>query len=185
MDRYLIDATTSNYNANPAASGLQKVESVTLAAGAPAKRVFTLQPNAVSLVVYTPLPLTFETEDLTTTASGGTATDITDVDASGGKLNKFAGTGAGGKVNYTVRVPGADTYTMALRVKKTPDRGIVRVTVDGADAGTVDAGSTGYSFATVGLGDRALTKGDHTVSLTLTGTSTGGWTIGADCLTLD
>jgi hypothetical protein len=73
MDRYLVDATTSNYNADPAASALQKVESVTLAAGASAKRVFTLQPNAVSLIVYTPLPLKYETEDLTTTATGGTA----------------------------------------------------------------------------------------------------------------
>jgi hypothetical protein len=184
MDRYLVDATTSNYNAAPAASALQKVESVTLAAGASAKRVFTLQPNAVSLVVYTPLPLKFETEDLTTTATAGTATDITDADASGGKLNKFAGTGVGGKVSYTVRAPATGTYALALRVKKTPDRGIFQVTVDGADAGTVDAGSTGYSFVTTELGSRSLTAGNHTVSFTLTGTSTGGWTIGVDYLTL-
>lgn len=182
MDRYLVDAVTSNYNANPATSALQRVESVTL--GASAKRVFTLQPNAVSLLVYTPLPLTLQAEDLPTTATGGTATDITDADADGGKLNKFAGTGVGGRVSYTVRVPAAGTYPLALRVKKTPDRGIVDVTVDGADAGTVDAGSTGYSFATVGLGTRTLTKGDHTVSLTLTGTATGGWTIGVDSVTL-
>ncbi len=185
MDRYLVDATTSNYNANPAASALQKVESVTLAAGASAKRVFTLQPNAVSLVVYTPLPLRYETEDLTTTASGGTATDIADADAGGGKLNKFASTGVGGKVSYTIRVPAADTYALTLRVKKTPDRGIFQVAVDGTDVGTVDAGSTGYSYVTTSLQDRSLATGDHTVSFTLTGTSTGGWTIGVDYLTLD
>jgi hypothetical protein len=185
MDRYLVDATTSNYNANPAASALQKVESVTLAAGASAKRVFTLQSNAVSLVVYTPLPLKYESEDLTTTATGGTATDIADADASGGKLNKFAGTGVGGKVGYTVKVPVKDTYTLALRVKKTPDRGIVKVAVDGTTVGTVDAGSTGYSFETFSLGDVSLAAGDHTVSFTLTGTSTGGWTVGVDYLTLD
>lgn len=184
MDRYLVDATTSNYNANPAASALQEVESVTLAAGASAKRVFTLRPNAVSLVVYSPLPLKYETEDLTTTASGGTATDIADADASGGKLNKFVGTGVGGKVSYRVGVPAAGTYALALRVKKTPDRGIVTVAVDGADIGTVDAGSTGYSYETIGLGDHHLGKGDHTVSFTLSGTSTGGWTIGVDHLTL-
>jgi hypothetical protein len=79
-------------------------------------------------------------------------------------------------------VPTTDTHRLALRVKKTPDRGIVRVDVDGTDAGTVDAGSTGYSFVTVDLGRRRLTAGDHTVSFTLTGTSTGGWTIGVDHL---
>lgn len=38
---------------------------------------------------------------------------------------------------------------------------------------------------TIDLGRRRLTAGDHTVSFTLTGTSTGGWTIGVDQLTLD
>lgn len=186
MDRYLVNETTSNYNYNPAAASLQKVESVTLAPGATAaKRVLSLKPNAVTLFVYTPLPLQYETEDLPTTATGGVATDIEDADASGGKLNKFAGTGVAGQVAYTIAVPAAGTYDLALRVKKTPDRGIVRVTLDGTTAGTVDAGSTGYAYETVSLGSRTLTAGNHTVAFTLTGTSTGGWTVGFDYLTLD
>ncbi|MFI5934020.1 hypothetical protein [Actinoplanes sp. NPDC051494] len=186
MDRYLVNATTSNDPTNAVTGALQRVESVLLAPGATAaKRVLPLKPNAVTLLVYTPLPLQFETEDLTTTATGGTATDIADADASGGLLNKFAGTGVGGKVSYTVRVPTAGTYKLALSVKKTPDRGIVQVAVDGKVAGTVDAGSTGYSFERVELGTHTLTAGDHTVSFALTGTSTGGWTVGVDYLTLD
>jgi hypothetical protein len=185
VDRYLIDAATSNYNADPARSELQRVESVTLSASAAKRRVFTLRPNAVSLLVYTPLPLRYETENAQTVATGGTETDIADTVASGGKLNKFAGTGVGGRVAYTINVPRTDRYALTARVKKTPDRGITRVDIDGTAVGVVDGHSTGYEFTDVDLGERQLTAGNHTVSLTLTGTSSGGWTVGFDYLELD
>ena len=73
-----------------------------------------------------------------------------------------------------------DKWLWAARLTKT--RGVAaealkagRVTVDGTAVGTVDAGSTGYSFVTTSLGTRTLTSGNHTVGFELTGTSTGGF----------
>jgi hypothetical protein len=74
FERYLIDATHSNYNANPARAGLEKVEDFVFAPDATFRRGFPARPNSVSLVVYTPLPLTSETEDPPFTAAGGPAT---------------------------------------------------------------------------------------------------------------
>lgn len=56
VERYLVNKTTSNYNYRPEQQALQKVEDFTLAAGASAKRTITLQPDAISLFVYTPQP---------------------------------------------------------------------------------------------------------------------------------
>ncbi|MBU2666292.1 hypothetical protein KOI35_22575 [Actinoplanes bogorensis] len=58
FERYLIDATHSNYNANPDRAGLEKVEDFVFAAGADLRRSFPARPNSVSLVVYTPLSAT-------------------------------------------------------------------------------------------------------------------------------
>jgi hypothetical protein len=184
VDRYLVNATTSNYNADPARSQLQRVESFTLAAGALAKRTLTLLPNAVTLLIYTPLPLDFETEKLPTVASGGTEIDISDSAASGGALNKFIGTGVGGRVTYTITVPKAGDHSIELRVKKTPERGVMRVDVDGATIATVDGYDDGYPFVDVDLGGHRLSKGTHTVTFVLTGTRGTGWTIGVDRLRL-
>jgi hypothetical protein len=54
LDRYLIDARTSNYAADRAHPGLTRVERATLPAGNGAATTFTLTPNAMSLVVLTP-----------------------------------------------------------------------------------------------------------------------------------
>jgi hypothetical protein len=51
LDRYLIDAKTSNYAADPQHSGLQRVQQITVPAGASATVAFPLAPNAISLVV--------------------------------------------------------------------------------------------------------------------------------------
>lgn len=185
VDRYLVDRATSNYNASPANASLRRVESVVVKAGASPRRTFNLTPNAVSLVVYTPLAQRAETESLPTSVSGGTQADIADADASGGKLNKYAGAKVGDSVSYTVNVAKAGTYDVSLRVKKTPERGIARLAVDGTVLGApVDAYSSGYSFDDVHVGSRTLAAGNHTFTFTLTGTSGTGLTVGVDYLEL-
>jgi hypothetical protein len=55
LDRYLIDSTTSNDAHDPASSDLQQVERRTVSAGATVHTTFPLEPNALSLVVLTPM----------------------------------------------------------------------------------------------------------------------------------
>jgi hypothetical protein len=55
IDRYLVDSTTSNDAYHPASSDLQRVEQRTVSAGATVHTTFRLEPNALSLVVLTPM----------------------------------------------------------------------------------------------------------------------------------
>jgi hypothetical protein len=55
LDRYLIDSTTSNDAHDPASSDLQRVERRTVRPAATVHTTFQLQPNALSLVVLTPM----------------------------------------------------------------------------------------------------------------------------------
>jgi hypothetical protein len=55
LDRYLIDSTSSNDAHDPASSDLQRVERRTVSAGATVHTAFRLEPNALSLVVLTPM----------------------------------------------------------------------------------------------------------------------------------
>jgi hypothetical protein len=54
VERYLVDATTSNYEYDPASSSLTRVVQYTVTADNHVKSVFPLGPNAMSLVVITP-----------------------------------------------------------------------------------------------------------------------------------
>jgi hypothetical protein len=55
VERYLVDAVTSNYAHDPARSDLQRVERRTVAPGSTLSSTFHLGRNAVSLLVLTPL----------------------------------------------------------------------------------------------------------------------------------
>jgi hypothetical protein len=55
LERYLIDSATSNYAHDPASSTLQRVEQRTVIAGSTIDATFRLEPNALSLLVVTPL----------------------------------------------------------------------------------------------------------------------------------
>jgi hypothetical protein len=156
------------------------VESYVIAAGGPVQP-FTLTPNAMSLVVLTPLTHG-EAEALPTAVSAGdTEVDIADPAASGGRLNKFVGNAVGDHVRYTLRVPRTDTYDVWLRMKKTGERGITRLDIDGAPLGApIDGYSAGFEFVDVHAGRRTLPAGDHSLTFTLTGSSGGGYTVGVD-----
>jgi hypothetical protein len=186
VDRYLVDATTSNYAHDPARADLQRAERYILPAGSSAAATFTLRRNAMSLLVLTPL-VHAEAEAAPASASpGDSELDITDGDASGGLLSKLVAAGTGGFVRYTVQVPKAGSYDVVARMKKTPERGIAQLDIDGVrQAGPVDTYSTGYSYVDVDLGNKTLaTAGAHSFTFTLTGTSGGGYTLGVDYLEL-
>jgi hypothetical protein len=54
IDRYIVDATTSNYAHDPATSALRRVARDIVPAGTGVETSFRLEPNAIALVVLTP-----------------------------------------------------------------------------------------------------------------------------------
>ncbi|GLY25348.1 hypothetical protein [Micromonospora sp. NBRC 101691] len=55
VERYLVDAVTSNYTHDPATSSLQRVQRYTLDPAGTVSATFDLTPNAMSLLVLTPV----------------------------------------------------------------------------------------------------------------------------------
>jgi len=180
-ERYLVDATTSNYDHDPADAKLRKVSTSWLPAGSTATTSFPLGVNATSLVVLTPMGHA-EAESLTATASSGdTVTTIADTSASGGLLSKLGANAAGDFVSYPVQVAQAGQYRIRARMKTTPDRAVSQLSIDGVAQGApVDTGSAGYGFVDEDFGIRTLAAGTRSFRFTLTGTTSGGWTLGVD-----
>jgi hypothetical protein len=186
LERYLVDATTSNYSYDPADAQLRRVERRVMPAGNWANESFTLTRNATTLVVLTPL-VQVEAENLVTAYStNDIAEDISDPAASGGWLNKLTANGIGDYVRYTVTVPRAGRYRVMARMKDTPDRATARLAIDSVNQGEpVDSHWTGYRFRDVDFGLATFgTAGAKAFTFTLTGTSGGGWTLGVDQIIL-
>lgn len=183
VERYLVDATTSNYDANPATDDLTQVERYVEPAGTTQLKPYTLTPNAVSLVVLTPVTYA-EAESLTPTISGDGALlyNIDDDVASGKKLALFQAQRAGDSVQYTIQAPADGYYRVEAPIKRTPTRGVVQPDIDGVAAGgPIDTYVNGYDWITGDLGVHHLTAGAHTVRFTLTAAGGGGdWSFGVD-----
>ncbi|WP_305789858.1 glycosyl hydrolase [Symbioplanes lichenis] len=188
VQRYLVDATHSNWNVTKSGGELEKVEDYVLPAGttaAPAS--YTLSPNAVSLVVLSPIT-SVEAEDVTpVTSAGDPAWDITDPAASKGLLSLFEPDAVGDQASYTLRVPAAGPHRVRLRMKHAPARGVTQVAINGTPIGApIDLYSTGYSFTDHDLGVRTLRAGDNTVSFTVTAPGAeGSHSIGVDTFVLE
>jgi hypothetical protein len=186
IERYLVDAVTSNYSYNPADAQLRRVERQVLPTGSSFNGSFTLSRNATVLVVLTPI-VQVQAEDLATShSSGDSEVDISDTAAGGGQLNKFVGNGVGDFVRYTVTVPRAGRYRITARMKDTPERAIAQLSIDGVDQGApVDTYWTGYRFRDIDLGVVTFAAaGAKAFTFALTGTSGGAWTLGIDQITL-
>jgi hypothetical protein len=187
VQRYLVDATTSNYTYSPASAELARVEQYVLPAGSSAvPKSFTLGPNAVSLVVLTPVTFS-EGEALTPVISSGDQYwNITDTAASNGALSLFVGNAVGDYAKYTMQVPAAGMYHVKARMKRTPTRGVVQVVVNGmALGGPIDMYSAGYDYVDEDFGIRSLPSGANTLTFTLTAAGEGGgFSLGVDTLEL-
>jgi hypothetical protein len=186
VERYLVDARTSNYAHDPAKSGLQRVQRYTLPAGSTPSISFPLAPNAVSLLVLTPVVHVEAEHAPTVVSAGDTAVDIADSAAGGGQLNKLTANGVGDFVRYTVELPQAGRYRIVGRLKRTPERGTVQLSVDGvAQGAVVDTRSTGFNFVDVEFGARTFnTTAPKSFTFTVVGTSGGAYTVGVDRLQL-
>ncbi|MEV0895990.1 hypothetical protein [Actinoplanes sp. NPDC049802] len=186
VQRYLVDATTSNVHADPAKAGLAQVEDYVLAPGGTPK-TFTLTPNAVTLVVLTPVTHA-EAEALTPATLGGNADLVDAPDASAGRLRVFQPSAAGHHVTYTLTVPQSGPYRIVPRLRYGPTRGVAQASVNGVAIGApidLSAAGEGFGFKELDLGTRFLTAGTATITFTMTAAGTaGGYSFGVDSLTL-
>lgn len=185
VERYLVDDVTSNYDHDPADGALRLVQRSWSPSGTSTSVSFPLGVNATSLVVLTPVGHA-EAETLKATASAGDVVQaITDTAASGGGLSKLTANAVGDTVTYQVPVAQSGQYRVHARMKTTPDRAVSRLSIDGVVQGApVDTGSTGYGFVDVDFGVATLAAGTRSFRFTLTGTTSGGYTLGVDDLQL-
>ncbi|HTB79635.1 MAG TPA: TIM-barrel domain-containing protein [Opitutaceae bacterium] len=115
--------------------------------------------------------VSFEAENLTYTASGATASVQTDTNSSGGKWIELAGNSTGDNISFAIPSVAAGTYQLQMEWKGNTSRGILQLSVDGANlGGTVDQYSTAQSYPTSTFGNVTFgSAGTHTIKLTVTG----------------
>ncbi len=185
--RYTIDGSTPTETHGTVYSNAIDISSTTTLQAIAYKAGFT--DSTVSSAVYTIKPtLNFEAESLHYTASGATASVQTDVNSSGGKWVELAGNSTGDHIDFTVPSVPAGTYQLKMEWKGNSDRGILQLSVDGANLGSaLDQYSSGQTYPTTTFGNVTFkTTGNHTVRLTVTGKnkSSSGELLSADRFTL-
>ncbi|HTQ30636.1 MAG TPA: chitobiase/beta-hexosaminidase C-terminal domain-containing protein [Opitutaceae bacterium] len=115
--------------------------------------------------------LNFEAESLSYTGSGATTSVQTDKNSSGGKWVELAGNSVGDHIDFTVPNVPAGTYQLKMEWKGNNTRGILQLSVDGANLGpTLDQYASGQTYPTTTFGNVTFASaGNHTVRLTVTG----------------
>ena len=128
--------------------------------------------STVASTVYTIKPtLNLEAESLSFTGSGATASVQTDTNSSGGKWVELASNSVGNYINFTVPNVPAGTYQLKMEWKGNNARGILQLSVDGANLGSaLDQYSSGQTYPTTTFGNITFkASGNHTIRLTVTG----------------
>jgi len=93
--------------------------------------------DAISNGLEAPLPVQFETENLTVTmSSGDTHTTTSNLNMSGGYGDMFNANATNDYIQYTVNVPEPGTYNIKYRVNKYNNRGKYQLIIDGTNQGT-------------------------------------------------
>ncbi|HTB79901.1 MAG TPA: chitobiase/beta-hexosaminidase C-terminal domain-containing protein [Opitutaceae bacterium] len=132
--------------------------------------------------------LNFEAESLTYAASGATASVQTDTNSSGGKWVELAGNSVGDSITFTLPSVAAGTYQLQMKWKGNNSRGILQLSVDGANLGsTLDQYASGQTYPTTTFGNVTFSSaGAHTIKLTVTGKngSSSNYQLSADKFTL-
>jgi len=127
----------------------------------------------VTSATYTATTQTFnfEAESLSYTGSGATASVQTDTNSSGGKWVELAGNSVGDSITFTIPSIPAGTYQLQMEWKGNNNRGILQLSVDGADLGpTLDQYASGQTYPTTTFGNVTFSSaGTHSVKLTVTG----------------
>ncbi|HZP59567.1 MAG TPA: FN3 associated domain-containing protein, partial [Opitutaceae bacterium] len=131
--------------------------------------------------------LNFEAESLSYTGSGATTSVQTDTNSSGGKWVELAGNSVGDHIDFTVPNVPAGTYQLKMEWKGNNNRGILQLSVDGANLGsTLDQYSSGQTYPTTTFGNVTFSAaGNHDVRLTVTGknSASSGEALSADKFT--
>jgi hypothetical protein len=143
----------------------------------------------VSLTVTAPTGvLKFEAENLAVTTNGAVLAALqVDTNASNGQWVLFNGNSTGDWVQFTLPSVPAGTYSFKYDYKKNNNRGIVQVSVDGANiGGTIDEYASPSVYTASTLGNVTLAAGNHTVRITVTSknASSSSFTVAADLFTL-
>ncbi|HTQ31124.1 MAG TPA: TIM-barrel domain-containing protein [Opitutaceae bacterium] len=131
---------------------------------------------------------TYEAESLSYTGTGATTSVQTDVNSSGGKWVQLASNAAGQYIDFTLPNVPAGTYQVQLEYKGLTSRGIVQLSIDGANlGGTVDEYSSAQTYPTATIGSITFaTTASHDLRLTVTGKNSAStnYYISADKFTL-
>jgi hypothetical protein len=147
---------------------------------------YSLTVDAITLsgsAAPQPAVVQVEVENLPHTQSDAVTT-YHEAGASGGSYDHLAANAVGDYVEYTVNVPVAGTYAVALGYKAHNSRGICQLKIDGANQGSTFDQRLNPGFQSVSLGSRQLSAGNHTFRLQVTGTSGTGYSLSADNITL-
>jgi hypothetical protein len=190
LDQY---ATTSTYpehtfgNVTFASAGTHVVR-LTVTGRNAAAGAFTLSSDNFTLVPVTVSPINVEAEDLARTSTGATTALQTDAATSGGEWMALSADGTGDYVEYTIPNVAAGSYTLKMRYKGHPNRGILQARVNGTNVGgTLDqyATTSAYPEHTFGTVTVAST-GNVVIRLTVTGrnAAAGAYTLSSDTFSL-
>jgi uncharacterized repeat protein (TIGR03806 family) len=140
----------------------------------------------LDLTPYTTV-LSYEAEDLAYVASGATAALQVDANTSGGYWWALLADGAGDYIDYTIPNVPSGTYSLKMRYKAHPNRGILIMTLDGAPiGGQLDQYANPAGYPELDLGSVVLGNGNHVFRQTAVGKNVlaGAYTLSADKFTL-
>jgi chitinase len=129
-------------------------------------------------------PSPLEAENLARTTVGAATALQSDSNASGGTWVALQADGTGDYVEYTLPNVPAGTYTVKMRYKIHPNRGILQLALDGNNLGsTLDQYSATVAYPETTFGQVTFAAaGNHVVRLTVTGknAAAGAFTLSAD-----
>ena len=189
--RYTTDSSAPSETAGTIYSSPVHISSTTTLK-AVAYKAGSTDSNVVS-ATYTittapPPTLNFEAESLSYTGSGATTSVQTDTNSSGGKWVELAGNSTGDHIDFTVPNVPAGTYQLKMEWKGNNSRGILQLSVDGANLGsTLDQYASGQTYPTTTFGNVTFSAaGNHDVRLTVTGknSKSSSYQLSADKFTL-
>ena len=172
--RYTTDGSTPSETAGTVYSGPVSISATTTLKAIAYESGMT--DSAVTSATYTINPgggtsVSFEAENLGYTPNGATASEQTDANSSSGHWVVLAGNSVGDYIDFAIPSVNAGTYTLQMEWKGLGSRGILQLSVDGANLGpTLDQYSASASYPTTTFGTVTFAStGTHTIRLTVTG----------------
>jgi glucose/arabinose dehydrogenase len=150
--------------------------------------VANVSTHAVRKLIRTGTVYIKEAESLSRTSSGAATAPQDDENTGGGVWIALSADGVGDLVEYTLPAVPAGTYTVKMKFKAHPNRGILSLKVDGMQlGGTLDQYSATPQYPEASFGTVTFAAaGNHVVRLTVTGrnAAAGAFTLSADTFTL-